>query len=161
MFRSFLYMQYVFQTINYGKLTFLNLYQSSQKMKVNRRKMKRMHKTKNRQKKMKTAMSKRKIRKRIEQKRKKMAKLRNPNMSPLLQKWRSYLIQSPPQTRRGGLPLHLEGIQWNRPLQRSQTWEAWPQSSLTLQSEVGKTKMFYILFVSKFQACILSLFNVF
>lgn len=140
MFRSFLYMQYVFQTINYGKLTSLNLYQSSQKMKVNRRKMKRIHKTKNRQKKMKTAMSKRKIRKRIKQKRKRMAKLRNPNMSPLLQKWRSYLIQRLSQTRRGGLPLHLGGIQWNRPQQQSQTWEAWPQSSPTLQSEVGKIK---------------------
>lgn len=122
--------------------------------------MRRMHKTKNRQKKMKTAMSKRKIRKRIKQKRKRMAKLRNPNMSPLLRKWRSYLIQSPPQTRRGGLPLHLGGIQWNRPQQQSQTWEAWPQSSPTLQSEVGKIKKFYILFVSKFQACILSLINV-
>lgn len=140
MFRSFLYMQYVFQTINYGKLTFLNLYQSSQKMKVNRRKMKKTHKTKNRQKKMKTVVSKRKIRKRIKQKRRRKAKLRNPSMSLLLQKWRSYLIQSPSQTRRGGLPLHLGGIQWNQPLQRSQTWEAWPRSSPTLQSEVGKIK---------------------
>lgn len=123
--------------------------------------MRRMHKTKNRQKKMKTAMSKRKIRKRIKQKRKRMAKLRNPSMSPLLRKWRSYLIQSPSQTRRGGLPLHLGGIQWNQPLQRSQTWEAWPQSSPTLQSEVGKIKKSSIIsFVSKFQACILSLINV-
>lgn len=72
-----------------------------------------------------------------------MEKLRNPSMSLLHQKWRTYLIQSPSQTRRGGPPLHLGGIQWNRPQQQSQIWGAWPPSSPTLQSEVGK-KMLYI-----------------
>lgn len=125
--------------------------------------MKRMRKTKNQQKKMKTAMSKRKIRKRIKQKRKRMVKLRNPNMSPLHQKWRSYLIQSPSQTGKGGLPPHLGGIQWNQPHQQSPIWGAWLPSSPTLQSEVWKKKILYniIIFVCIFLSCISSLINVF